>query len=141
MIMFLALMAQTTWIQYGQAGDLNADSRNTRTIYHEYGRDRGPIVVNGQPVAYSEKVKGPFKYQRVYEDGALYAPVTGFFSVVFQATGIENTSNDVLNGSDDSLLWSRIRTLVTGGEQRGGSVELTLDEEVQKAAMNALGDQ
>lgn len=141
MIMFLALMAQTTWVQYGQAGDLNADSRNTRTVYHEYGRDRGPIVVDGQPVAYSEKAKGPFKFQRVYEEGELYAPVTGFFSVVFQATGIENANNDVLNGSDDSLLWSRIRTLVTGGEQRGGSVELTIDPDVQKAAMNALGDQ
>src|SRR5699024_11840449 len=96
MIMFLALMAQTTWVQYGQAGDLNADSRNTRTIYHEYGRERGPIVVNGQPVAYSEKVKGPVKYQRVYEAGALYAPVTGFFSLVFRPTGIATPSHDVL---------------------------------------------
>ncbi len=141
MIMFLALMAQTTWVQYGQAGDLNADSRNTRTVYHEYGRDRGPIVVDGQPIAYSEKVKDPFKFQREYSDGELYAPVTGFFSVVFQATGMELAKNDVLNGSDDSLLWSRIRTLVTGGEQRGGTVELTLDPEAQRAAKDAFGDQ
>ena len=141
MIMFLALMAQTTWVQYGQAGDLNADSRNTRTVYHEYGRDRGPIVVDGQPIAHSEKVKDPFKFQRVYSDGELYAPVTGFFSVVFQATGMELAKNDVLNGSDDSLLWSRIRTLVTGGEQRGGTVELTLNPQAQRAAKEAFGDQ
>lgn len=141
MIMFLALMAQTTWVQYGKAGELNADSRNTRTVYHEYGRDRGPIVVEGQPIAHSERVKGPFKFQRVYEEPELYAPVTGFFSVVFQATGMESATNDVLNGSDDSLLWSRIRTLITGGEQRGGTVELTLDPEAQRAAKEALGDQ
>lgn len=141
LIMFLALMAQTTWVQYGQAGELNADRRNTRTVYHEYGRDRGPIVVDGQPIAFSEKVKGPFKYQRVYEEPELYAPVTGFFSVVFQATGMERSANDVLNGSDDSLLWSRIRTLVTGGQQRGGSVELTIDPQVQRAAKEALGEQ
>src|SRR5690625_4220130 len=127
MIMSRALLAQTTWVQYGQAGDLNADSRNTRTVYREYGRDRGPIVVDDQPIAYSEKVKDPFKFQRVYAEPELYAPVTGSFSVIFPATGIEAATNDVLNGSDDSLLWSRIRTLVTGGEQRGGSVELTID--------------
>lgn len=141
MIMFLALMAQTTWVQYGQAGELNADSRNTRTIYREYGRDRGPIVVDGQPIAYSERIKDPFKYQRVYSDGELYAPVTGYFSVIFPATGIEAATNDVLNGSDDSLLWSRIRTLVTGGVQRGGTVELTIDPDAQRAAREALGDQ
>lgn len=141
MLMFLALMAQTTWVQYVQAGDLNADSRNTRMIYHEYGRDRGPIVVDGEPIAHSEKVKGPFKYQRVYEQGELYAPVTGFFSVIFQATGIEHATNDVLNGSDDSLLLSRIRTLITGGEARGGSVELTIDPVAQRVARDALGDQ
>lgn len=141
MIMFLALMAQTTWVQYGQAGELNADSRNTRTVYQEYGRDRGPIVIDGEPVAYSESVKGPFKFQRVYSDGELYAPVTGLFSVIFPATGIEAATNDVLNGSDDSLLWSRIRTLVTGGEKRGGTVELTIDPAAQRAARESLGEQ
>lgn len=141
MIMFIALMAQTTWVQYGQAGELNADARNTRTIYREYGRDRGPIVVAGEPVAYSERVKDPFKFQRKYSDGELYAPVTGFFSVVFQSTGMEAATNDVLNGSDDSLLWSRVRTLITGGQQRGGTVELTLDPAAQRAAREALGDQ
>src|SRR5690625_13424 len=140
MIMFLALMAQTTWVQYGQAGDPNADSRDTRTGDHEYGRGRGPIVVDGQPIAHSEKVKDPFKFQRVCSDGELYAPVTGFFSVVFQATGMELAKNDVLNGSDDSLLWSRIRTLVTGGEQRGGNVELALNPQAQRAAEEAFGD-
>ncbi|HLS02423.1 MAG TPA: penicillin-binding transpeptidase domain-containing protein, partial [Beutenbergiaceae bacterium] len=141
LVMFLALMAQTTWVQYVQADDLNADSRNARTIYREYGRDRGPIVVDGQPIAFSKKVKDPFAYQRVYDQGELYAHVTGYFSVVFQATGIENATNDVLNGSDDSLLWSRIRTLVTGGEHRGGTVELTIDPRAQQAARQALGDQ
>lgn len=141
MIMLLALMVQTTVVQYVQAGELNADSRNNRTVYREYGRDRGPIVVDGEPIVHSVKVKDPFRYQRVYEQGELYAPVTGFFSVVFQATGVESAANDVLNGSDDSLLWSRIRTLITGGEERGGSVELTIDPRAQKAARDALGNQ
>ena len=50
-------------------------------------------------MAYSEPVDDPFGFQRIYSDGPLYAPATGFFSVVFASTGIENARNDVLNGT------------------------------------------
>lgn len=139
--MFVLLMANATWVQYGQAGALNDDPRNVRTIYREYGQDRGPIVVAGEPVAYSEPVDDAFGFQRIYADGPLWAPATGFFSVVFASSGIERTNNDVLNGSDSSLLFQRIQQLFTGGSQQGGSVELTLDPAAQQAAWDALGDQ
>lgn len=142
MVMFLLLMGNATWVQYGpQAASLNDDPRNTRTIYREYGLDRGPIVVAGDPVAYSEPVDDPFGFQRIYTDGPLYAPATGHFSVVYRATGIEFARNDLLNGSDSSLLLSRIQQLFTGGSMQGGSVELTIDPAVQQAAWDALGDQ
>ncbi|MFV0251995.1 MAG: peptidoglycan D,D-transpeptidase FtsI family protein [Beutenbergiaceae bacterium] len=141
LVMFLLLMGNATWIQYGQAGALNDDPRNVRTIYREYGTDRGPIVVAGEPIVYSEPVDDAFGFQRYYTDGALYAPVTGYFSVVFASTGIENESNDVLNGSDSSLLFSRIQQLFTGGSQQGGTVELTINPAAQQAAWDALGNQ
>ncbi|MFV0427456.1 MAG: peptidoglycan D,D-transpeptidase FtsI family protein [Beutenbergiaceae bacterium] len=141
LVMFLLLMGNATWIQYGQAGALNDDPRNVRTIYREYGTDRGPIVVAGEPIAYSEPVDDAFGFQRVYANGSLYAPVTGYFSVVFASTGIENASNDVLNGSDSSLLFSRIQQLFTGGSQQGGTVELSINPAAQQAAWDALGDQ
>lgn len=140
--MFLLLMANATWLQYGPpAGDLNSDPRNVRTIYREYGRDRGPIVVAGDQVAYSEPVDDPFGFQRIYSDGPLYAPATGFFSIVFASTGVEKYANDVLNGTDSSLLFQRIQRLFTGGSQQGGTVELTIDPAAQQAAWDALGDQ
>lgn len=140
LVMFLALMGSATWIQYGQAGALNDDPRNVRTVYRDYGADRGPIVVAGNEIAYSTPVDSPFEYQRVYTDGPLYAHTTGFFSM-HQMTGIERASSAVLAGTDDSLLWSRIRSLITGSQQQGGSVELTLDPAVQQAAADALGNQ
>ncbi|MGC0252565.1 peptidoglycan D,D-transpeptidase FtsI family protein [Pseudactinotalea sp. Z1748] len=140
LVMFLALMGGATWVQYGQAGDLNDDPRNVRTVYRDYGRDRGPIVVAGNEVAHSTPVDTPFGFQRVYSDGPLYAHATGYFSM-FQMTGIERASSSVLSGTDDSLLWSRIRSLFTGSQQQGGSVELTLDPAAQEAARDALGDQ
>lgn len=140
LVMFFALMGGVTWVQYGQAGALNDDPRNTRTVYREYGRDRGPIVVAGQEIASSTPVDSPFGFQRTYADGPLYAHATGYFSI-FQMTGLERATNGVLSGTDDSLLWSRIRALFTGSQQQGGSVELTLDPAAQQAAWDALGDQ
>ena len=48
-VLFLTLFGSTTYIQVFQAKSLNADSRNARTMYNEFGRDRGPLVVPGDP--------------------------------------------------------------------------------------------
>ncbi len=141
LVMFLALMAAATYVQFIDAGSLNADSRNRRTLYREYGTFRGPIVVDGTAIAISTPVNDPFGYQRAYTDGSLYAPVTGFYSVVYGRTGIEQAQNTLLNGSDDSLFWTRLGDLLAGKEQRGASVELTIRAELQQVAADALGAQ
>lgn len=141
LVMFLALMAAATYVQFIDAGSLNADPRNRRTLYREYGTFRGPIVVDGEAIASSSPVNDPFGYQREYTDGFLYAPVTGYYSVVYGRTGIERAENALLNGTDDSLFWSRLGDLLAGKEQRGASIELTIRAELQKAASDALGAQ
>lgn len=141
LVMFLALMGSATWVQFFDANSLNADPRNRHTLYREYGTFRGPIVVDGQAIASSSPVNDPFGYQRTYSDGWLYAPVTGFYSVVYGRTGIEQAENTVLNGSDDSLFWARLGDLLAGKEQRGATVELTLRSELQQVAADSLGAQ
>jgi len=140
-LMFLALLAATTWVQFGQASALNNDTRNVRTLYREYGKPRGPIIVAGQPVAQSTPVDDPFGFQRSYTQPELYSTVTGFYSVVNGGTQLERAMNDVLTGQADSLFWSRVQDLVTGAQPRGSSIELTLDPAAQQAAVDALGDQ
>ncbi|WP_022917358.1 peptidoglycan D,D-transpeptidase FtsI family protein [Ruania albidiflava] len=137
MLMFFALMGAATYVQFFQADSLNADPRNVRTLYKQYGQDRGPIVVAGESIAYSEPVDDAFGFQRVYTDGPLYAPITGWYGM-YQMTGLERASNSVLNGTDDSLLLARLRALFTGAENDGGSVELTIDPAAQQAAWEAL---
>jgi penicillin-binding protein A len=140
-LMFLALMVSATSVQFFQAGALNTDGRNVRTVYREYGRDRGPIVVAGESVASSSPVEDVYGYQRSYSPGPLYAHATGYFSTAFnRLTGLEATENEVLNGTSSSLLLQRIQTLVTGQQPQGGAVELTLDPAAQQAAAEALGD-
>ncbi|MFC8796195.1 peptidoglycan D,D-transpeptidase FtsI family protein [Promicromonospora sp. NPDC057138] len=145
MVMFLALMVSTTWIQFVSAESLNSDGRNVRTIYSSLARDRGPIVVGGDPIVTSVPVDDNYKYLRTYSEGdagaaSVYAPVTGYFAINGTVTGMERYANSYLAGEDDSLWLDRLQNLITGEEAQGSSVELTIDPEVQKAAWDALGD-
>src|SRR5690554_4289369 len=139
--MFLVLMASASWVQFVQAPSLNADQRNVRTLYNEYGNFRGPIVAGGDSVAVSTAVDDAFGYQRAYSDPETYAAVTGYYSVVFGRTGLELETNDQLTGRADSLFWTRLQDLFTGRRPQGSAVETTIIPAAQQAAFEALGDE
>lgn len=142
-IMFLALLLAATWIQFINASNLSADDRNVRTIYREYGKERGKIIVDGQVIASSVPTEsGPYKFQRVYESPELYGHITGYFSTSLNSmTGLERAENSVLGGSDSGLATQRLQELISGEQPRGGSLELTIDPVLQKAAYDALDGQ
>ena len=139
--MFIVLLMGITWIQYVKAPQLNADPRNVRTLYREYGTNRGPIVVADTSVALSNPVDSPFKYLRSYPQGEMYAAVTGYYSVVYGRSGLEAYTNEYLNGTSDALWLNRLRNLLSGKDPQGSAVETTIDPNVQQAAWDALGDQ
>ena len=141
MVMFLVLLAGTTYVQFVSASSLNNDPRNVRTLYREYGKPRGPIIVDGNVIAQSTAVDDPYGFQRSYEQTELYSTVTGFYSVVNGGWGLEKSANDLLTGSADSLFWQRVQDLITGSQPQGSSVELTLNAAAQQAAVEALGGQ
>ncbi|WP_347041894.1 peptidoglycan D,D-transpeptidase FtsI family protein [Brachybacterium nesterenkovii] len=140
-VLFLTLFGSTTYIQVFQAKSLNADSRNARTMYNEFGRDRGPLVVGGSAVADSVPSDDSYGYQRQYADGPMYAPVTGYYSVVYGFSGLENALNDTLSGEADSLFYQRMADIVSGRTPQGATVELTIDPAAQEAAYDALDGQ
>ena len=139
-LMFLAMLVNVQYVQVLNASQLNKRSDNQRTQLDAYSRERGPILVGGEPVAESVATKDALKYQRKYADGKLYATVTGFYSSVFGSEGIERTQDGILSGNDDRLFVRRLVDLVTGEQPAGGSVLLTIDPAAQKAATQALGD-
>lgn len=141
LVMFLALMMAASIIQVLDAQELNSDPRNVRTLYREFGDFRGPIIVDGEAVAYSRPVNSPFNYQRTYTEPTLYSHAIGYYSIVYGRSGIEQTNNQLLSGSADALFWSRLSDLFAGREQEGASVELTLSADMQRAAVEAMGDQ
>jgi peptidoglycan glycosyltransferase len=137
-VLFLMLFGSTTYFQVVQQKSLNADGRNARTIMNEFGRHRGPIVVDGDPIAQSTKSDDSYGYQRSYDPGAMYAPVTGYYSVVYGTSGLERSMDETLSGKSDDLFFQRIGDTLSGRSPQGATVELTLDGSAQKAAWNAM---
>lgn len=139
-LMTLALLSALTYVQFVQAPTLNADGRNARTVYQQYGQERGKILVGDQVIAESTPVDDRFKYLRTYPSGATYAAVTGFFptGLAGAPTGLEAAASSVLTGRSSALWMQRLQDLFTGHQPQGGNISLTLQPAVQQAAIEAL---
>jgi penicillin-binding protein A len=138
LVLFTLLIINVNYIQVVRSDELRTDSGNTRILAEEYDRERGSIVVAGNEIALSTPTDDRLTYLRQYPGAELYAPVTGYYSVVYNKTGLEKAENDVLSGSDPRLVFRRIADLFTGRDPAGGNVELTIDPATQKAAMDSL---
>ena len=138
LVLFTLLIINVNYIQVVRSDELRTDSGNTRILAEEYDRERGSIVVAGNEIALSTPTDDRLTYLRQYPGAELYAPITGYYSVVYNKTGLEKAENDVLSGSDPRLVFRRIADLFTGRDPAGGNVELTVDPATQKAAMDGL---
>jgi len=142
LVLFGLLLAQANWVQVVRSKDYREDSRNQRVLLRTYDRERGPILVGAgtarRAVARSVETDDALKYLRTYPGGEVYAPVTGFASLVYGFSGVERLEDDVLSGEDERLLVRRLSDYITGREVVGGSVLLTLDPRAQQAAWRAL---
>lgn len=136
--MFVVLLLALTYIQFFSASELRADPRNQRTTKNSFAIERGPILVAGAQIAKSVPTDNEYKFDRVYTPGPLYAGVTGYFSRYQGITGIEAAMNQELSGESSSQFLERLNRLISGQPPRGSAVELTIDPEVQQAAMSAL---
>jgi penicillin-binding protein A len=139
--MIVLLLANATYIQVVKADDYRNDPRNQRVLLEEYARQRGRIVTSDEQII--ANVKGTndrLKFQRTYANGPMYAPVTGFYSVRYGATGLERAEDEILNGSDDRLFVRRLSDLITGRDPRGGNIVTTVNSKVQKAAYKGMTD-
>lgn len=138
--MFLALCVSTSLIQVVEQQNLQADARNTRTLYASFSVERGQIIAGDQVIAESVPSDDQYKYQRVYPQGALYAPVTGYFTIHGENTGLEGSLNDFLTGRASEQFLDRLNGVLTGQNPRGATVQTTIDPVIQQAAWDALGD-
>lgn len=137
-VLLLALMVNVTIIQVMLADDYRNRPGNQRILLEEYGRERGPILVGADPIARSVETRGSLRYLRVYPDGPMNVSATGYYSIIYGATGLERTENDVLSGSSDLFFVDRLEQLLAGRQPKGGGVTTTLDYRTQRAAWQGI---
>ncbi|MFI8188187.1 peptidoglycan D,D-transpeptidase FtsI family protein [Streptomyces sp. NPDC085946] len=139
LLLVLALLVRATWVQFYEGRALADDKDNRRNAIDTYAEPLGNIVVAGEAITGSARTKGgDLAYKRTYENGPLYAAVTGYASQAYAPTQLEGIYEDLLNGTD-----TRLRTVmdtVTGERADPGTVVTTIDPDVQRAAYEALGD-
>jgi peptidoglycan glycosyltransferase len=141
LVLFTLLIINVNYIQVVRSDELRNNKSNTRLLAEEYDRERGAIIVDGKEIALSTPTDGRLKYLRQYPQPELYAGVTGYYSLVYGRTGLEDAENDILSGSDPRLVLRRLADLFTGRDPAGGDVVLTLDPAVQQAAVTGLEGQ
>ncbi len=139
---FGILMLATTYIQAVASSRYRSDPANARVLLREGGQERGAIVDrNGEVLAISVLDEGGGRtFDRTYPTNELFAHPVGYSAVLFGQTALEREYSSVLRSRQD-LTVSDLLTRIFGGDLRPNSLRLTLDAELQRVAIDALGDQ
>jgi len=143
LVLFVVLLGQVTYIQVFASQRLADNPANARRqLIAEYGVDRGSILAaDGRTVLASSRTSpGELKYQRRYPQGPLYAGVTGYYSIIFGRTELEQSFNSFLSASAPELLPQTLADQILGRPKQGATIVTTIDPVIQRAAARALGN-
>jgi penicillin-binding protein A len=139
-VLFVALIANLTWIMGVRAGWFADRPENKRAIAKELKIKRGDMLgFDGSIIAGSERRSG--YYYRVYPQGTVAPQLIGYNSVRYGRSGIEEQYNDVLTGTVAGLGVQSWLDQLLGRKPRGATLKLTLVPAVQKSAQEALSGQ
>jgi len=141
---FALLLGNLFYYQVVRADAYANDNRNARTIIKEYSIERGRMVVGSGKdevvVAESVPTDDALEYLRKYPEGRKYAFITGFYSFVFGRDLAEQAFNNYLIGRAPEQFAQNLEQLLTAEAQPGGTLQLTIDPQVQAVAAEALGE-
>ncbi|GLY99216.1 penicillin-binding protein 2 [Actinoplanes sp. NBRC 103695] len=138
LVLFGLLFANLNWVQGYKADAYRTSDYNRRVTVAEYERPRGIIEADGQPLASNKPTDGQLKFQRVYPEKEIYAPVIGYKPVDNAETGIERSEDEFLAGTSDKLIADRLSDMFTGDNTGGGNIVLTLKTRAQETAWKEL---
>jgi penicillin-binding protein A len=143
--LFVALVAMTTYWLW-KAPDLEARQGNPNLFVRQLTIDRGKIyAADGKTVfARNRQVRrksvGRTWYLRTYPTGELAARPVGYSTVERSRSGLEESLNDYLTGSNANLdtIVSNTLDKLKGITQRGNDVITTIDARAQRTAQSVL---
>lgn len=141
LLAFGALFLQLNYIQIWAAEDIASNPNNIRALIAEYSVKRGDIETHdGVLVATTRATKGRYKYERIYPEGELYAHIVGYKSLVYGETRLEAAFDEQLQGKASAPSFQDLQDTISGGEEQGDDLRLTIHSKLQETARDLLGD-
>ena len=141
LVAFAALIVQLTYVQVVEADRFSEHPSNRRLLVKEYSLERGSIVAGTEVLARSVPTEDNLKYLREYPGGRLWGHITGYYSIVFGRSGLEQTYNNFLIGAGPEDRWENIVDDILGRDRKGHTLLLTIDPELQRLAEKMLSKQ
>jgi penicillin-binding protein A len=143
--LFLAVAAISTYWLW-KAPDLEARRGNPNLIVKQLTIDRGLIYASDGKTVFAtnrkveKKGQGRPWYLRAYPERTLVAHPVGYSTIERARTGLEQSMNDYLTGSNanlDTVIDNALDSL-RGLTQQGNDIVTTIDARAQEVAMDAL---
>src|SRR5215471_14784656 len=136
--MFLLLLINVNYLQAFETSSLSTRPFNVRAVAEANQYRRGDIVTSdGVRVASTKPSSDFYKFQRVYPNGPLYAPVTGY-DTIYSTSGVEHAQDALLSGNGSQLAFRNFIDMITNKPQKGATVQLTINSKAQQAAYAGL---
>ncbi len=138
-LLMSALVVNLTWIQVVNASALENNPANTRNLAEQARADRGSILTRDGTVLAESVPAGEQTYQREYPLKGFAAHTVGYYSLRYGRAGVEAAANDALSGTRVFQDWADVIDAAAGRPVQGDDVMLTIDANVQRAAIKSLG--
>ncbi|GLF94638.1 penicillin-binding transpeptidase domain-containing protein [Streptomyces yaizuensis] len=139
LLLLAALPVHAARVQLVDAGKLDGHPANRRGAIARYAEPRGEILAGGRRLTASRDTGQQLRWERVYPEGPLYAPVTGFSSQTYGTTMVEDAADAVLSGTDPALASLPLWHELSRGRPTGADVSTTVEPAMQRAAYTGLG--
>ena len=138
LVMFLVLMVNVNYLQAFETSSLASRPENSRAAFEANQYERGDIVTtDGVKIATTTPTNDTYRFLRVYKNGAVYAPVTGY-DTIFSTSGVEQAEDSLLSGNGSQLAFRNFIDMITNKPQKGATVQLTINSKAQQAAYQGL---
>lgn len=135
--MFMFLVLYLAYFQIAKSEELASNPNNPRIWIDESEYKRGSIKASGGEVLAESVLDENGEYERVYNYGQLFSHITGYSSIDYGKTGIEQSFNHQLLELKAETPIDEIRNKLIDDSQ-GNNVVLTLNFELQEKAAELL---
>jgi peptidoglycan glycosyltransferase len=141
LVLFGVVFINLNWVQLVDAQKLANNPANIRVLLKAYANERGPILsADEKTVAGSKHTPtDAYKWLRTDPSGSLYADVSGYDSLTYGSTELENTYNKELTGQGGRLSMQSLSDQLLGNNTVGDTVVLNINSTLQQVATTALG--